>query len=105
MMLFSVMGIPPLAGFFGKWEVIQAANAGGVMYLAICLILASVISAFYYLRIIKTIWFDAPRVGMMATGPSTALTLTGATVMLAALTLIIGLVGSAATIAGAGFAP
>jgi NADH-quinone oxidoreductase subunit N len=105
MMLFSVMGIPPLAGFFGKWEVIQAANAGGVMYLAICLILASVISAFYYLRIIKTIWFDAPRLGMMATGPSTALTLTGATVMLAALTLIIGLVGSAATIAGAGFAP
>jgi NADH-quinone oxidoreductase subunit N len=105
MMLFSVMGIPPLAGFFGKWEVIQAASAGGVMYLAICLILASVISAFYYLRIIKTIWFDAPRVGMMATGPSTALTLTGATVMLAALTFIIGLVGSAATIAGAGFAP
>jgi NADH-quinone oxidoreductase subunit N len=105
MMLFSVMGIPPLAGFFGKWEVIQAANAGGVMYLAICLILASVISAFYYLRIIKTIWFDAPRVGMMATGASTTLTLTGATVMLAALTFIIGLVGSAAAIAGAGFAP
>jgi NADH-quinone oxidoreductase subunit N len=105
MMLFSVMGIPPLAGFFGKWEVIQAASASGVMYLAICLILASVISAFYYLRIIKTIWFDAPRMGMMATGPSTAITLTGATVLLAALTLIIGLVGSAATMAGAGFAP
>jgi NADH-quinone oxidoreductase subunit N len=103
MMLFSVMGIPPLAGFFGKWEVIQAANAGGVMYLAICLILASVISAFYYLRMIKTVWFDQPRVGMMATGQSTAVTLTGATVMLAALTLIIGLVGSAAGIAGAGF--
>jgi NADH-quinone oxidoreductase subunit N len=105
MMLFSVMGIPPLAGFFGKWEVIQAASSGGVMYLAICLILASVISAFYYLRIIKTVWFDQPRVGMMATGPSTTLTLTGATIMLAALTLIIGLVGSAAKIAGAGFAP
>jgi NADH-quinone oxidoreductase subunit N len=105
MMLFSVMGIPPLAGFFGKWEIILAANAGGVMYLAICLILASVISAFYYLRIIKTVWFDQPRVGMMATGSATAMTLTGATIMLAALTLIIGLVGSAASIAGSGFAP
>ncbi len=103
MMLFSVMGIPPLAGFFGKWEVIQAASASGMLYLAICLIVASVISAFYYLRIIKTIWFDAPRVGMMATGSTTAVTLTGATVTLAALTLIIGLVGAAATIAGAGF--
>jgi NADH-quinone oxidoreductase subunit N len=103
MMLFSIMGIPPLAGFFGKWEVIQAASAGGVMYLAICLILASVISAFYYLRIIKTIWFDAPRVGMMATGGATTLTLTGATCVLAALTFLIGFVAAAAKIAGAGF--
>jgi NADH-quinone oxidoreductase subunit N len=103
MMLFSVMGIPPLAGFFGKWEVIQAASASGMLYLAICLILASVISAFYYLRMIKSIWFDQPQIGMMMSGGTTAVTLTGATVLLAALTLVIGLVGSAATLAGAAF--
>lgn len=103
MLLFSVMGIPPLAGFFGKWEVILATSASGLLPLAIVLILASVVSAFYYLRIIKTVWFDEPRIAMVPVGASTTLTLTGATFVLAALTLVIGLVGSAASIAGAGF--
>jgi NADH-quinone oxidoreductase subunit N len=83
--------------------VILATSASGLLPLAIVLILASVVSAFYYLRIIKTVWFDEPRIAMVPVGASTTLTLTGATFVLAALTLVIGLVGSAASIAGAGF--
>jgi NADH-quinone oxidoreductase subunit N len=102
-LMFSVMGLPPLAGFWGKWEIISAANAGGLMWLAICLILASVISAFYYLRIMKTVWFDEPQGNLVPAGPATAITLTGATTLVAALTLIIGMVGAASGIAGAVF--
>jgi NADH-quinone oxidoreductase subunit N len=103
MLLFSVMGIPPLAGFWGKWEIFLATTATGLIPLLACLVAASVVSAFYYLRILKTVWFDAPRMAMMPVGASTTLTLTGATFVLAALTVVIGFIGSAAGWAGAGF--
>jgi NADH-quinone oxidoreductase subunit N len=56
--MFSLAGIPPLAGFFGKFFVFAAAIDQGLIYLAIIGALASVISAFYYLRIIKVMYFD-----------------------------------------------
>jgi NADH-quinone oxidoreductase subunit N len=56
--MFSMAGIPPLAGFFGKWYVFMAAVDAGLMALAIIGILTSVIGAFYYLRIIKLMYFD-----------------------------------------------
>jgi NADH-quinone oxidoreductase subunit N len=59
-MMFSMAGIPPLAGFFGKLFVFQAAVDAGLYALAIFGVVASVISAFYYLRIIKVMYFDAP---------------------------------------------
>lgn len=59
-LLFSLIGIPPLAGFFAKLMVLKAALAADFIYLVIIAILASVISAFYYLKIIKTIYFDQP---------------------------------------------
>ncbi len=57
-MMFSMAGIPPMAGFFGKLFVFEAAVAAGLFPLAILGILTSVVSAFYYLRIIKVMYFD-----------------------------------------------
>jgi len=56
--MFSMAGIPPLAGFFGKFFVFAAAIDAGLIYLAIIGAISSVISAFYYLRIIKVMYFD-----------------------------------------------
>lgn len=60
MLMFSLAGIPPLAGFFAKWYVFLAAIQSGLYPLAIIGIIASVVGAFYYLRIIKIIYFDDP---------------------------------------------
>ena len=56
--LFSLAGIPPLAGFFGKLYVFLAAVEAGLYTLAVIGVLASVVAAFYYLRIIKLMYFD-----------------------------------------------
>ena len=58
--MFSMAGIPPLAGFFGKLYVFMAAVNEGLYILAIIGVLTSVIGAFYYLRIIKIMYFDEP---------------------------------------------
>jgi NADH-quinone oxidoreductase subunit N len=60
MLMFSLAGIPPLAGFFGKLFVFMAAVKSGLFVLAVVGVLASVISAFYYLRIVKLMYFDEP---------------------------------------------
>lgn len=59
-LMFSLAGIPPLAGFWGKWYVFLAAIEAGLYPLAIIGVIASVVGAFYYLRIIKIMWFDEP---------------------------------------------
>ncbi|MGU3574920.1 NADH-quinone oxidoreductase subunit NuoN [Brucellaceae bacterium C25G] len=59
-LLFSLAGIPPMAGFFGKWYTFVAAVEAGLYPLAIIGIVASVVGAFYYLRMIKIMWFDEP---------------------------------------------
>jgi NADH-quinone oxidoreductase subunit N len=58
--MFSMAGIPPLAGFFGKLYVFLAAVSAGLYALAVIGVLASVVSAYYYLRIVKIMYFDAP---------------------------------------------
>tara|TARA_Y100001970_G_scaffold294030_1_gene446051 strand:- start:11958 stop:13418 length:1461 start_codon:yes stop_codon:yes gene_type:complete len=58
--MFSMAGIPPLAGFFGKLYVFMAAVNEGLYTLAIVGVLTSVIGAFYYLRIVKIMYFDEP---------------------------------------------
>jgi len=63
--LFSLAGIPPLAGFFGKWYTFLAAVQAGLLPLAIIGIVASVVGAFYYLRMIKIMWFDEPTGGFV----------------------------------------
>ena len=58
--LFSLAGIPPLAGFFAKFYIFMAVIEAKMYVLAIIGLVTTVVSAFYYLRIIKIIYFDKP---------------------------------------------
>ncbi|WP_445192570.1 NADH-quinone oxidoreductase subunit NuoN [Sphingomonas sp. Tas61C01] len=58
--MFSLAGIPPLFGFYAKFAVFDAAVAAGLFPLAVVGICASVIGAYYYLRVVKTMYFDEP---------------------------------------------
>jgi len=60
MLMFSMAGIPPLAGFFAKFYVFAAAVNAGLAWLAVIGVVASVIGAYYYLRIVKVMYFDEP---------------------------------------------
>ena len=64
--MFSFIGLPPLAGFFAKWQVFLAAIDAHLFGLAIVGVLASAVSAFYYLRIIKVMYFDEPTTEFVA---------------------------------------
>ncbi|MBK1793143.1 NADH-quinone oxidoreductase subunit NuoN [Devosia sp. WQ 349] len=59
--MFSLIGLPPLAGFFAKWHVFLAAVEAGFFVLAVVGVLASAVSAYYYLRVVKTMYFDEPK--------------------------------------------
>jgi len=61
LILFSLAGIPPLAGFFAKFYIFMAVIEAKIYLLAIIGLLTTVVSAFYYLRIIKIIYFDKPK--------------------------------------------
>jgi hypothetical protein len=63
-LLFSLAGVPPLVGFFGKLYVIRAAVQADMVWLAVAGVIASVIAAFYYLRIVYLMYFGAPREGL-----------------------------------------
>jgi NADH-quinone oxidoreductase subunit N len=60
MLLFSLAGIPPLAGFFAKFYVFVAAIQAGLFTLAVVGVVASVVGAYYYLAIVKIMYFDEP---------------------------------------------
>jgi NADH-quinone oxidoreductase subunit N len=60
MFLFSLAGVPPLAGFFAKWYVFVAAIKADLFTLAVIGVLTSVVGAFYYLSIVKVMYFDDP---------------------------------------------
>ncbi len=60
MLMFSLAGVPPLAGFFGKFYVFMAAIQAGLYPLAVIGVLSSVVGAYYYLRIVKIMYFDEP---------------------------------------------
>jgi NADH-quinone oxidoreductase subunit N len=57
-LMFSLAGIPFFMGFFGKWFAFAPAFSSGLTWLVVIALLSSVIGAFYYLRVIKVIWFD-----------------------------------------------
>ncbi|MFZ4688755.1 MAG: NADH-quinone oxidoreductase subunit NuoN [Polymorphobacter sp.] len=66
--MFSLAGIPPLLGFWPKFAVFQAAIAAGLVPLAIIGFIASVVAAYYYLRLIKVMYFDEPGVAVGSDG-------------------------------------
>ena len=60
LIMFSMIGIPPTAGFYAKLAVLQAVLSAGYVSVAVIAIIASAIGAFYYLRVVKLMYFDAP---------------------------------------------
>ena len=61
MMMFSLAGIPPLVGFYAKLAVLEATMNAGLTWLAVLAVVTSLFGAFYYLRIVKLMYFDAPQ--------------------------------------------
>jgi NADH-quinone oxidoreductase subunit N len=60
LVMFSLTGIPPTLGFYAKFSVLEAAVNQGFVWLAVVAVLASVVGAFYYLRVVKLMYFDEP---------------------------------------------
>lgn len=60
LILFSMAGIPPLLGFYGKFMVIEAVVKAGFTWVAVPMVLFSIVGAFYYLRIIRLMYFEKP---------------------------------------------
>ncbi|MFT7254238.1 MAG: NADH-quinone oxidoreductase subunit N [Paracoccaceae bacterium] len=100
-LMFSLAGVPPLLGFFGKYGVLLAAVDGGLAWLAIAGVIASVIGAFYYLRIVYYMYFGEERDGLdgaMGTVQWTAL-VGAAVVMVLGIVNLFGIEGLAAAAA------
>lgn len=76
MLLFSLAGVPPLAGFFAKWYVFLSAVEAKLYGLAIVGVLASVVGAFYYLRIFKILFFDDAKAKFATVEPYTRAVMT-----------------------------
>ncbi len=69
MLLFSLAGVPPLAGFFAKWYVFVAAIKAGLFTLSVVGVLTSVVGAYYYLSIVKVMYFEEPLTKVDAVRP------------------------------------
>ncbi|MDD9884651.1 MAG: NADH-quinone oxidoreductase subunit NuoN [Gammaproteobacteria bacterium] len=69
-LMLSMAGIPPTAGFFAKLAVIQALVGAGLVWVAVAAVLLAVVGAFYYLRVIKLMYFDAPAEDAMDLAPA-----------------------------------
>jgi len=76
LLMFSLAGIPPTVGFYAKLVVLQAllgdGPTGPMLWLAVIAVLFSLVGAFYYLRIVKVMYFDEPAAGAIAPIAATA---------------------------------
>ncbi len=81
-MMFSLAGVPPLAGFFAKWYVFNAAVQAGLYPLAVIGVLSSAVGAFYYLRIVKVMYFDEPAPAFDKPAPAPRAVLAGTGLLL-----------------------
>ncbi len=103
-LLFSLAGVPPMLGFFGKLYVLRAAYDAGLAWLAVAGVVASVIGAYYYLRIVFYMYFGTERDDALDTSSSAVLS---GFVMASALIMVLGIInmfgveGAAAAAAGA----
>ncbi|WP_043768927.1 NADH-quinone oxidoreductase subunit NuoN [Roseivivax isoporae] len=101
-LLFSLAGVPPLVGFFGKLYVLRAAYDGGLAWLALAGVIASVIGAYYYLRIVFLMYFGSERDDRLDAGGSGVLWLflaVPAIAMVAGVVNLFGIEGAAAAAA------
>ncbi|MBY6115531.1 NADH-quinone oxidoreductase subunit NuoN [Mameliella alba] len=97
-LLFSLAGVPPLVGFFGKFYVLRAAYEGGLAWLAVAGVVASVIGAFYYLRIVFYMYFGQDREDALDGGKSPVLwgfLMVSAVIMVAGVVNLFGIEGAA----------
>ncbi len=89
--LVSLAGIPPTAGFFGKWFLFKAAIDGGFYWLAIIALLNSVIAAYYYLRVLVYMYMREPAAGAPVAMPMRSGYVAAALIVSAVLVLVLGL--------------
>lgn len=99
LLMFSLAGIPPLAGFFAKYFVFVAAIEAKLYALSVIGVLASVVGAFYYLRVIKVMWFDAPKATFQPSPASLKLVYGLSGLFVTAYVLFGGMLGTAADVA------
>jgi NADH-quinone oxidoreductase subunit N len=102
-LMFSMAGIPPLAGFFAKYFVFVAAIEAQLYALAVIGVLSSVVGAYYYLRIVKLMWFDEARGEFARTSGELRLIFGLSGLFVTAYVLIGGPIGSAANAAARSF--
>ena len=69
-LMFSMAGIPPFIGFYAKLAILQSLVGAGFTWLAVVAVMFSLIGAFYYLRVVKILYFDAPRADAPAVTPA-----------------------------------
>ncbi len=69
MLMFSMAGIPPFVGFYAKLSVLQALVGAGWLWLALVAVFFSLIGAYYYLRVVKLLYFDAPNATVPTLAP------------------------------------
>ncbi len=89
--LLSLAGIPPTAGFFGKWFVFRAAIDGGLYWLAIVAFVNSVIGAYYYLRVLVYMYMREPAAGAPVAVPMQSAYVNAALLLSAVLVIALGL--------------
>ncbi len=89
-LLFSLAGVPPMLGFFGKFYVLRAAYEADLVWLAVLGVIASVIGAYYYLRIVFYMYFGEERSDSLDSGGSTIL---AGFLIASALIMVIGVAG------------
>ena len=92
--MFSLSGMPPLAGFFGKFFVFRAAVNGGWAWLAVVGMITSAIAAYYYLRVVVAMYFEKPSAEREATVPHTWPALQIGLAIAAAFTIVVGILPS-----------
>jgi NADH-quinone oxidoreductase subunit N len=104
-LMFSLAGIPPLAGFWSKWYVFLAAVNANLWFLAVVGVLSSVVGAYYYLRIVKIMFFDEAAAPFLPVRAKTlaVMAVSGLFVLLFSLPFIGGPIVEAATVAAKTF--